>query len=300
MSKIEELYNIAQSLKCENREEVIDALCFLNQPIADYVTEDYLNVKDLKRYMQFDVFYDTYKRKSLKDYEEQRLEALKQIDTTDNIAEDFSIAIRETAKIREGIHGINYNEMYKSCYKIVVIIEVCKNMMLQGASLTEISKYVPGSQMGDIYHLATDHLGMNLELSKEEKTEVKRYDEMMEKGNQNSVSLRDIMRWAFIDEIPHKQSDESGWSIDGKQIYDPCTMACIFAECQMSFPYYYEDNVNPTYAKNFDELLEKIMLQADRVSFGGLEMAYSSQEWNLINRLQEKLLIKWKEKNFEK
>lgn len=180
-----------------------------------------MNVKDLKKkYMQFDVFSDTYKGKTLDDYEEQRQRALKKISAEKDIADSFSVAIKETAEIREGIHGINYNEMYKSCCKIVFMIEVCRNMMLQGASLTEISKYVPGGQMGDIYHLATDYLGITLELTKEEEAEVKRYDEMVERGKQNTVNMQAIMRWRFLDGIPHKQSDNSGWSVDGEKVYD--------------------------------------------------------------------------------
>lgn len=107
--------------------------------------------------------------------------------------------------------------------------------------------------------------------------------------------MQAIMRWRFLDGIPHKQSDNSGWSVDGEKVYDAYTMACIFAECQMSFPYYWEDETNPSYAKKFDAVLEEIMLQPDKVSFDGLEKAYSSQEWNLIKRLQEKLLSKQKE-----
>lgn len=296
MSKIEELYNIACSLKCENQETIIDALCFLNRPITDFVTEDYLNVKDLKKHMQFDVFSNTYRGKTFRDYEKQRLKALERVEAVDSIADGFSIAIREVAEIREGIHGINYNEMYKSCCQIEFMIDVCRNMMLQGASLTEIVKYVPGTQMGDVYHLATDHLGFHLNLSPEEKEDVERYDEMIKNGKTQSVTMRDIMRWGDWVSMPHRQSNGSGWSIDGEQIYDTYTMACVFTECKMSFPYYFEDKANPNYAETFEEVLEEIMLYPERVSVDGLEKAYSPQEWNLLNRLKMKMQSKSEEK----
>lgn len=293
MRTIKELQDIAQLLNKKKGEDILDALHFLNQPTEDYATKDYFNVKDLKNnHMQFDVFLNTYKGKSLSDYEEQRLKALMKIENTENIADSFSIAVSEAANIREGIHGINYNEMYKSCCKITFMIEVCKNMMLQGATLTEITKYIPESQMGDIYHLATDYLGIKLEISNEEKEKIKHYDEMVKKGTLNSVTMRDIMRWKLTEGIPHIVSDKSGWSIDGEQVYDTLTMACVFAECQLSFPYYYKDKMNPSYANSFDELLEEIMLRPDKLSFDGLEESYSSQEWNLLNRIQKKFLSK--------
>ena len=37
------------------------------------------------------------------------------------------------------------------------------------------------------------------------------------------------------------------------------------------------------------------MLNPEEISFTGLEKAYSNQEWNLIQRFQQKLLVKWNE-----
>lgn len=294
---MKELYDLIKTFKYEKQEEMLEAICFLNQPMDDYVMEDYLKLKDLKnKYMQYDAFSDTYKRKSINDYENQRKRAIEKISSTNNMAEKISIAISEATEIREGIHGINYNEMIKPCFQVVFMMETCKNMMLQGATLTEISKYVPGSQMGDIYHFGVDHLGIKLELNEKEEAEINRYDEIQKRGNQNTVNLQDIMKWKFMEGIPHKQSDKLEWSIDGEVTYDTFTMACTYAECFLSFPYYYGDRTNPTYAKYFDEVLEQIMLNPEKITFDGLEKAYSLQEWNLLKCLQEKLLEKKKEK----
>ena len=69
----------------------------------------------------------------------------------------------------------------------------------------------------------------------------------------------------------------------------------LYAECEVSYPYYNENKLNPCYAKSFEEILSKIMLNPEEISFTGLEKAYSNQEWNLIHRFQQKLLVKWNE-----
>ncbi len=291
MSKIDELHSIAQMLKGKRSEEILDALFFLNSPIEDYVDKDRFKVENLKKnHMKFDVFLDTYKRKSLVDYEEQRIRALAKINNTENIVDRFLIAINEAAEIQEGIHGINYNNMYKSCCQVMFMIEVCNNMLVQGATLTEISKYVPGSQLGDIYHLATDHLGIEIEPTDEEREEITRYDQTLESQSDEKVRFCDIMGWIYPKGIPHKVSDGVSWSIDGKDVYDVYTIACVFSECRLMFPYYYDDKTNPTYEKTFDKLLEKVMLTPDKISFDGLRESYSAQEWNLINHLREKMI----------
>ena len=69
-------------------------------------------------------------------------------------------------------------------------------------------------------------------------------------------------------------------------------MACIYAGCEIAYPYYYEEEYNPRYTKSLDDILEKVMTDGDKIKFDGLEKAYSAQEWNLICRLRQKIVDK--------
>lgn len=289
MSNLNQLMETVSALYNEDISpwDVSEAVHVLETPVSELALREYLNFKSIKDdYMQYDAMEDTYKRKSEDVYEQLRQRTLILIENENNVLKQVKLLMETSKEIREGIKGIYYNNTFRDCCKIPFMINVCKNMILAGASLTEIVKYVPESQMGDIYHLAEDYLGLHLALTEEEKAEVERYDK---EDGENKVRRTNVWQQLFVKGIPHKK--DGVWTMDDDpSTYDTYGMACRYAGCELSYPYYKEDVKNPRYADTFEEILEKTMLFPQDISIEGLERAYSPQEYHLVISLREKLL----------
>lgn len=291
MSKLNSIVDMVCKLRNNDisSDVISEAAYILEQPVEELVLREYLNGKVAKdEFMQYDAFRDTYKKKDANDYEELRRRTLKAIETEEDIFKQIELLLERSKEIKEGIKGIYYNDRFRECCKVPFMVETCKNMILAGASLTEITKYVPESIMGDIYHLATDHLGLHLEITEDEKAEIERYDKQMENGEQTEGHTN-VWRQIFTKGIP-KQKD-GVWTLnDDDKLYNTFEMACHYAGCDLSYPYFQDDVKSPKYADSFEEVLENVMLSPKDTTIEGLERAYSQQEYHLVVTLRKKLL----------
>ncbi len=289
MSKLNQIVEMLCNLRNSDWsvDDISKAAYIIEEPVEDLAIREYLKMKDTNhKFLQYDAFGNTYKRKSVSEYEQMRQLTLLQIENEKDIYKQVELLLSRSKEIKEGIQGIYYNDRFRECCKIPFMIAVCKNMILAGASLTEIVKYVPESMMGDIYHLAKDHLGLHIELTEDERKEVEKYDNEPE---EKKVRVMTAWRRLFGKGIPHEK--DGRWTLDDDdKSYDSYEMACLYAGCELSYPYYEDGTKNPKYVDTFEEVLEKVMLFPEDISIEGLEMAYGPQEYHLVMTLRKKLL----------
>lgn len=290
MSKLNKIVETICTLKNGDisSDAISEAAYIVEQPVEELALREYLAMKAAKdEYMQLDALDNRYRRKGEDEYERLRLRTLKDIEREEDIFKQIELLLERSQEIKEGIKGIYYNNMFRDCCKIPFMIEACKNMILAGATLTEIAKYVPGAQMGDIFHLAEDHLGLHIELTEDERKEVEKYDG---KRGEMAIGTTNVWQQLFMNGIPHKKDDMWIMSEEEGKEYTTYQMAGYYAGCELSYPYYYREIKNPRYAESFEEVLEKIMLFPQDNSVEGLEAAYSQQEYHLLMILRGKLL----------
>lgn len=82
--------------------------------------------------------------------------------------EKLDYMLKTAEEISDAVYHLQYNEIYKNGCYIAFAIQVCKNMLEAGVSLTEIVKYVPRTSISDIYHLGERYLGIDVNVSDEE------------------------------------------------------------------------------------------------------------------------------------
>lgn len=289
MSKLNQIVEMLCNLRNNDLsvDDISEAAYIIEEPVEDLAIRQYLKMKDAKsKFIQYDAFGSTYMRKDVNEYEKLRQRTLREIEMEDDVFKQIGLIVERSKEIKEGIKGIYYNDAFRKCCKIPFMVEVCKNMILAGASLTEITKYVPESVMGDIYHLAKDHLGLHIELTEDERKEVEKYDNEPE---EKKIRVMTAWRRLFGKGIPHEK--DGRWTLDDDdKSYDSYEMACLYAGCELSYPYYEDGIKNPKYVDTFEEVLEKVMLFPEDISIEGLERAYSTQEYHLVLVLQEKIL----------
>ena len=290
MSKLNEILNVICNLRNTDisPEVISEAIYVLEQSVEQQAVRECLNMKDAKNeFMQLDAFDNRYKRKGENDYERLRLRTLQEIENEEDIFKQIDLLLERSKEIREGVKGIYYNDAFRDCCMIPFMVEICKNMIIAGGSLTEITKYVPKAQMGDIYHLAEDHLGLHIDINEEERKEVEKYDKQRD---ERVIGKTNIWQQLFMNGIPHRKDGMWIMRDEEDKIYSTYQMACYYARCDLSYPYYKGEIKNPRYAETFDEVLEQVMLFPEETSIEGLEDAYSQQEYHLAMTLRKKLL----------
>lgn len=290
MSKLNNIVDVICKLQSRDisSDAISEALYILKEPVEKQALREYLSMKNAKnKFMQMDAFDNCYKRKNEEEYERLRLRTLQEIEKEEDIFKLIELLLERAKEIKEGIKGIYYNDMFRDCCQIPFMVETCKNMIHAGATLTQIAKYVPGTQMGDIYHLVEDHLGLHIDLTEEEKKEVEKYD--CETG-EVAIGTTNVWQQLFMQGIPHKKDDMWIMREEEDKEYTTYQIACYYSGCELSYPYYSKGIKNPRYAESFEEVLEKIMIFPQDNSVEGLEKAYSEQEYHLLMALRQKLL----------
>ncbi len=123
------------------------------------LSTDYNYSKFEKKYAQQkeriekDVEKDTYKGKTLEDYEKMRLEAINKINSTEDFAEKLKILKGYSLKINEGIKKLAEYKLVKETVVSDMIAEAAEKMINCGFSLTQITNYLQTDPLS-IYYLA--------------------------------------------------------------------------------------------------------------------------------------------------
>lgn len=177
---MDKLQHIIETVNTSNRysaSEIMDAIYSLQEETDRKGMRAYFSMLQAKdEYMKYDALDGKYKRKSEKDYEKQRLAALKKLENMEDVSQQIEFIVKTAKEIDEGIKHIAYNNAFKECCEILYRMEMCRHMAEAGATLTEIVKYVPETEMGDAYHLLEEHLGISMAITDEERKQIEKFD----------------------------------------------------------------------------------------------------------------------------
>lgn len=272
-----ELYDILEKKYEFNKysdKEIQEAIKVLETPVGEQMFTQFYTIKKFREeHLDIDAFRNTFKGKNDTAYEKYRQEALKKLESLNDECEMLDYLIKEARFIRDGVYFLNYNEALAKSLRPPFMIEVCKNMMLAGFTLTEICKAVPCSQMGDIYHLGERYLGITLELSEEERKQVEEYD-----FQDNDRSTVDVVRWWKENKgLPRFDSEQDCWKLEGnEEEYNATDTAKFFASCELKYPFYRNNSTQPEYANSFDEILNELLKYPRDISIEGMEKMYGA------------------------
>ncbi|MCD8091064.1 MAG: hypothetical protein LUD81_10700, partial [Clostridiales bacterium] len=100
-----------------------------------------------------DVENDTYKGRTLEDYESLRLEAIEKIKNTEGFAEKLQVLKGYGLVINEGLEKLAEYGFVKETVASDKICELAENMIKYGFSLTKITKYLQ-TDLLSVYYLA--------------------------------------------------------------------------------------------------------------------------------------------------
>lgn len=269
-------------------QDVNDAMEWLTIPVKRQMELRYFDFQGKEKVLEADAPRGTFLGKTVSDMENYRQQALEKIEATEELTDKLAILMEAERKIKEFISYIRYNDIHRHSCRVLFVIEMCSNMLLSGASITEVHKAVPGTMMGDIYNFAVQYLGINVELTAEEQKAVDEYNATEEK---TSFCMSDIAKihlkyW----DIPKYDSDKECWTVRGDETrYSTLSMANKISGGILTYPYYLS-GVKPYYANSWEELVRIVMKNFEKIHFEGLEGFYGCQEMNYIMRLKDALI----------
>lgn len=290
MKEIKELYSIMSLTQKHSLTEIERELEFLQTPLSEIEEkEEYIAEQKKKSDLQYDAMLDTYKHKTIADYEIMRQQALNKIKEMDNIEQKINYILETAENIRNAVKGLYYHAAFKDSCRVVFMIEVCRNMIVEGATLSEIVRYVPGTQMGDIYNLAKRYFGIEMDVTEEERKEIEEYKSIEINGKYYCIN--DLFgKSFFMEDAPQYNKNKDVWNFKGDaNSYDICQACTKWTGAELNYPYYLKgDRVK--YAKSFDEVLEAVLRWTETFSIEGVEKFYGVQELHMIKSIQDKVL----------
>lgn len=163
------MFELADEMSNYSIDDVESAIEILETPIEKQLRHEYIRMAfQEKKYLKLDAMDNKYKRQTEADYEEIRKNSLKKLKGMNDPIEKLDYMLKTAEEISDAVYHLQYNEIYKNGCYIAFAIQVCKNMLEAGVSLTEIVKYVPRTSISDIYHLGERYLGIDVNVSDEE------------------------------------------------------------------------------------------------------------------------------------
>lgn len=289
MKDFEKILSINEKMSNIAEKEVKRIYRSINETVGKKLQREESWLGREKKNIAHDVFDRKYMRKSEGDYEVLRLEALEKIKSMESITEQIEYLTQIVEEIEEGVQFIAYNACFEECCFTKFKIETCINMAREGASLTQIVKYVPGVEMGDVYVTVHDVLGIPMEVTEEEKQQIEDFKE--ESLSEEKITMADIFNaYARLKGIPQYISRELCWEWEGcEQQYNTMDAAKTFSQTHLEYPYYC-GNIRQEHGYSFEDVVYKLMMEPEEFSIEGLEEYYGIQERNLLNRTKEKML----------
>ncbi len=280
MSKMNEFITLISKAYSYSLEDLDKAVDILQEPVERQCLREYLHLKRAKKeYLQMDALEGTYKGKREADYEKMRIRAVKKFEEMESYVEGAQYLIKTAEEIEEGIKFLNYNETFKDCCNIAFQIEMCHNMVIAGATFSELIKYIPGAQPGDIFHFVERYMGIKMDVTVKER-------ELIEQ----SEIERTIWKGTAGEGVPFYDFDEDCWRLDkDKTEYDAVGVAKKFIQAELQYPFF-KDSVQPTYVNSFDEVLHALMKAPEVFSIEGVEEYYGVQERNILKSVKEKMI----------
>lgn len=289
MEDMEKILEVNEKMNDIAEKEVRRIYRRINESIGEKLHREESWLRQEKENLAQDVFDKKYKRKSKEDYEVLRREALEKVKSIESIPEQIEYLTQVVEEIEDGVQFIAYNECFEDCCLAKFRIETCINMVREGVSLTQIVKYVPGVEMGDVYITVHDMLGIPMEVTEEEKQQIAAFkDKISRKGK---ITLADIFKSkVFVEGIPHYNSYNLCWEWRNReQQYNTMDAAKSFSQTHLEYPYYC-GNIRQEHGYSFEDVVYKLMMEPEEFSIEGLEEYYGIQERNLLKQVKEKML----------
>lgn len=280
MDKIEELlFLVSQAQDC-SLDDLEKAAYVLQETVERQSLREYLRIKKAKRdYMQMDAIEGTYRQKKESDFEKMRLKALKNFEEIEGFSVKAEYLLKAAAEIEEGVKFLNYNAALKECCNIAFQIEMTNNMVIAGATLSEMIKYIPESQPGDVFHFVERYLGITMDITDEERA-------MIEASEKEQKSWRG----SAGEGVPYFDLNADCWRLDGdKMEYGAVGVAKEFAHVGLKYPFF-RNSIQPIYADSFDDVLHALMKAPEAFCIEGVEEYYGVQELNMLRTVREKML----------
>ena len=289
MKDLEKILVLNEKMSNIAEEKVREIYRSINETVGKKLEREKSWLKGEKNNFVHDVFDKRYMRKSKEDYEMLRQEALDKVKKMRDIPKQIEYLAQVVEEVEEGIQFIAYNECFEECCFNKFRIATCINMAREGASLTQIVKYVPSVEMGDVYITVHEMLGIPMEITEEEKQQI---DAFKEKSfSEEKITMADIFNAnARLKGIPRYSSRELCWKWeDCEQQYNTMDAAKTFSQTHLEYPYYC-GNIRQEHGYSFEEAVYQLMMEPEKFSIEGLEEYYGIQERNLLNRTKERML----------
>lgn len=289
MKDLEKILVLNEKMSNIAEEKVRGIYRSINETVGKKLEREKSRLKREKNNFVHDVFDKKYMRKSKEDYEMLRQEALDKVKNMRNIPKQIEYLTQVVEEIEEGVQFIAYNECFEDCCFTKFRIETCINMARGGASLTQIVKYVPGVEIGDVYVTVHDMLGIPMEITEEEKQQIDAFKEKL--FSEEKITMADIFNANVrLKGIPRYSSCELCWEWeDCEQQYNTMDAAKTFSQTHLEYPYYC-GNIRQEHGYSFEDVVYKLMMKPEEFSIEGLEEYYGIQERNLLNRTKERIL----------
>lgn len=289
MSNWKEMIDNIIQIQNISSEEFQNALRILETPFEELLQKKHRDLTDYRENnLMFDMLDGTYCKLNKNGLELLRTCTLDSKSQETNPVKVADIIISVAKQLDEAAERMEYNQ---ACYNAVItvfMIEVCKQMMFNGASLSEILKYVPRTSASDVYKLGERYLGYKMNLTEEERQMVDKDAALT--GTNQTINLADAFKIFFHDEIPKKNGNQ--WSLqcgDNTLSGTAAYIAQLFTESEMCYQYKNEKD-KTLFATTFDNVIDALLTDPKHFSINGCEECYSKMELDLLQRVQMKML----------
>ena len=170
MSKIDELIQSVSKTQDIDMQKLCKCRDVVERPFQDQIWEEYFSLLDYQRgKMKMDIHLDRYQGITIEGYEKLRTGVLKAVKDEINTQKAAEMIINCGEDLKNAAYYINYHRAVENSCKVFFMIQVCEKMIKAGATLSEVLKYVPDTTPKDVYNLAKDYFGIEMQLSEEEK-----------------------------------------------------------------------------------------------------------------------------------
>ena len=193
MVDISDLVNGRYELYTCSIKEIKTAIETLSVPIQEQIKCREYVIGDFMSHFRVDVLRGTYKKLRVDDIEKTRVKILEEIDQEEDILDKIEMLLKTAREIEEYVIFFSYNRLLKRCCRELFTVEVCRNMMTSGVSLTEICKYVPKTKMGDLFRMAKEFFGIDLVISEEERRQIEEFKKQDKESNKIELNVQELV-----------------------------------------------------------------------------------------------------------
>ena len=286
MEKIYEALDVADLMSGRSEDEYVKYCGNLTRSVYEQIDDRVFDISQRFKSDGMNLLLNKFKGKNSEDMEMYRQKVLKDISEENDIFKKLEKLEEAAKEIDDFVFYYLFNNEYQKACLVAYRIDMYSRMLMAGATITEICKIFPGSAPGDVYEFAVKYLGLEMNLSEEEKKAVEEYNST----SSETICLKDYCNKALkYFDVPKYIKRDNMWKLSGEEVtYTTYSMASKIVGNGLSYPYFLADEAL-YYAQSFEELLKIVMMNFDEIHFNGVEKFYGCQEMKFINNLIENL-----------